>query len=302
MSFCRGRDRVARGALLAALLLGPAVCPRVAVAQEQGKRTLTEPELKAARDKASDLYLRANVRLQAARATFESVRDEKATLLAEQRRLESEAAGFIRDYQLEKVRQELHRVAGPFRDAQLHLEDARGEERLRRLELIRASWAWVTRLLEVADRVHDTRPSDAQQKAATAEEELRFIENLEHGLEAAPPAEVPPLEDPRALPDDQLQKLEFLFADLAARAAQRAAELEPERQKLDERVRRLDKLVNDRKVRELTARLARAREDLGKVAELVEGEKARAADYRARVAALEKERAARPLRGLQEQR
>jgi hypothetical protein len=262
------------GALLA-LLGWAAACP--AVAQE--KRTSTEPELKAARDRASDVYLRANVRLQAARSTFERERDRRATLLAEQRRLEAEAAGFIRDYQLERVRVELRRVAEGYREAQHQLEDARGEERLRRLELIRHSWAWVTRLLEVADRVHDTRPSDAQQKASTAAEELRFIENLEQGIEPAPPVEVPPFDDPKALEDVQLERL-----------------------KLDERVRRLDKLVNDRKVRELDERLARAREDLGKVAELVDGEKARAADYRARVASLERERAERPLRGRGEQR
>lgn len=277
-----------------ALCVGLAVClPVVARAQERPQRTATEPELKAARDRASNAYLHANARLQSARSDFEDQRSRRATLIAEQRRLEAEGAGLYRDYQLEKLRQDLRRVAEDLREAQHQMEDARSEERVRRLELIRASWSWVTRLLEVADRVHDDRPIDAQRLASTAAEELQLIENLEHGVEPAPPIEVPPLEDPKAVPLDQLERLIGLFSELAERAEQRARDLEPERQKLDERVRRLDKLVNDRKVRELTERLERAREDLAQVAGLVEGEGTRATDYRARVQTLEAERSSR---------
>jgi hypothetical protein len=272
-----------------------ALClPAPSAAQERPQgRTATEPELKAARDRASNAYLHANARLQKARTDFEAQRARRATLIAEQRRLEAEGAGILRDYQLGELRQELRRVAEDYREAQHQLEDSRSEERVRRLELIRASWSWVTRLLEVADRVHEDRPIDAQRLASTAAEELQLIENLEHGIEPVPPVEVPPLEDPSAVPLDQLERLIGLFSELAERAEQRARDLEPERQKLDERVRRLDKLVNDRKVRELTERLERAREDLAQVAGLVEGEGTRAVDYRARVQTLEAERSSR---------
>ncbi len=286
----------ARGAAWATVLvvaLIPCLSPPRAAAQDRAQRTPTEPELKAARDRASDSYLRANARLQAARSTFEDQRGRRATLLAEQRRLEAEGAGLFRDYQLERVRQELRRVAEGFREAQHQLDDARSEERVRRLELIRAAWAWVTRLLEVADRVHDDRPLDAQRLASTAGEELRLIENLEQGIEPVPPVEVPPLEDPKGLGTEQVSRLLGLFMELADRAEQRARDLEPERAKLEERVRRLDRLVNDRKVRELSERLEKARGDLAQVAELVEAERTRAGDYRGRVAALEAELAAR---------
>lgn len=287
----RRGGRVLAGALIAAAL---GLClPLTTSAQERPQRTATEPELKAARDRASNAYLHANARLQKARTDFEGQRSRRATLIAEQRRLEAEGAGLLRDYQLGEVRQELRRVAEDYREAQHQLEDARSEERVRRLELIRASWAWVTRMLEVADRVHDDRPLDAQTWASKADEELQLIENLEHGIEPVPPVEVPALEDPTAVPLDQLERLIGLFSELAERAEQRARDLEPERLKLDERVRRLDKLVNDRKVRELTERLERAREDLAQVAGLVEGEGTRATDYRARVQVLEAERSSR---------
>lgn len=290
----RGRSGAATWAILA--IAGLALCPGPAPAAAQERReqrTPTEPELKVSRDKASDAYLRANARLQAARATFEGQRDRRATLLADQRRLEAEGAGLFRDYQLERVRQELRRVAEGFREAQHQLDDARSEERVRRLELIRASWAWVTRLLEVADRVHDDRPLDAQRLATTAGEELRLIENLEQGIEPVPPVEVPPLEDPRGLGTEQVTRLLGLFMELADRAEVRARDLEPERAKLEERVRRLDRLVNDRKVRELSERLEKARADLAQVAGLVETERTRATDYRGRVERLEAELAAR---------
>jgi hypothetical protein len=304
----RAAGRAGAGALRLVVCLVVCLAPwagRAARAQEGNQketRTLTEPELKAARDRASDTYVRANAHLQAARSTFEEQREKRGRLLADQRRLEAESAGFIRDYQLERVRQDLRRVADDLREAQHQLEDARSEERVRRLELIRASWAWVTRLLEVADRVAEERPIDSQRLASTANEELRLIENLEHGVEPVPPVEVPPPEDPKTLPDEQLERLVVLFADLADRAAERARDLAPERAKLEERVQRLDRLVNDRKVRELSERLDRARADLAQVASLVEEETQRAADYRARVAALEKERSERPTRPPEEPR
>lgn len=281
-------------AMIAAVASSSAVVAPRAVAQERrDQRTPTEPELKAARDRASDAYLRANARLQAARARFEEQRDRRAAGLAEQRRLEAEPAGLLRDYQLERVRQELRRVAEDLREAQHQLDDARGEERVRRLELIRASWAWVERLLEVADRVHDDRPLDAQRLATKAAEELRLIENLEQGIEPAPPVEVPPLEDPQALGTEQLTRLLGLFMELAERAEQRGRDLEPERAKLEERVRRLDRLVNDRKVQGLSERLEKARADLAQVTELVEAERTRATDYRGRVETIEAELAVR---------
>lgn len=289
----RAAARVTLLAVAATAWLVPCLRPAPAAAQERSGRTPTEPELKAARDRASESYLRANLRLQGARSTFEDQRGRRATLLAEQRRLEAEGAGLFRDYQLERVRQELRRVAEGLREAQHQLDDARSEERVRRLELIRASWGWVTRLLEIADRVHDDRPLDAQRLATTAGDELRLIEDLEQGVEPVPAVEVPPLEDPKGLGTEQVSRLLGLFMELADRAEQRARDLEPERAKLEERVRRLDRLVNDRKVRELTERLEKARHDLAQVAELVEAERTRAAEYRGRCETLEAELALR---------
>lgn len=290
MSGRAGARRAASAAILAIVGLAPCPWPSRAAAQDRREqRTPTEPELKAARDRVSNAYMYASARLGKARATFEEQRGLRATLLAEQRRLEADAAGLFRDYQLERVRQELRRVAEGFREAQHQLDDARRDERVRRLELIRASWAWVTRLLEVADRVHDDRPLDAQRLASTAGEELRFIEDLEHGVEPVPPVEVPPLGDPADLGTEQVSRLLGLFMELAERAEQRASDLEPERAKLEDRVRRLDRLVNDRKVRELSERLEKARGDLAQVAGLVEAERVRAADYRGRVEVLEAE-------------
>src|SRR5690606_6980217 len=160
------------------------------------------------------------------------------------------------------------RVAEDLREAQHQLDDARGEERVRRLELIRASWAWVERLLEVGDRVHDDRPPAAPRLATTAAEALRLIENLEQGIAPAAPVEVPPLEDAQALGTEQPTRLLGLFMELAERAEQRGRDLEPERAKLEERVRRLDRLVNDRKVQGLSERLEKARADLAQVTEL----------------------------------
>lgn len=285
----RGGGLVVAAVALAAAAPGSLLVPPAAAQERREQRTPTEPELKAARDRAMNAFGHANARLERARREFEAQRARRAAHLDEQRRLAAEPAGFMRDRNLERVRQELRLMAEDLRAAQHHLEDARSEERVRKLELIRASWAWVGRLLEVADRVHDERPLDAQRLASKAAEELRLIEDLEHGLEPVPAVEVPPLEDPGGLPTEQVTRLLGLFMELADRAEQRARDLEPERVKLDERVRRLDKLVNDRKVRELSERLDKARHDLAQVADLAQAEQARAGDYRTRVKLLEVE-------------
>jgi hypothetical protein len=258
------------------LLLILAAWPQQAEAQARSAKTLAE--LKARRDQARDRHHDVGVQASVARQALSRQRAQLARLTDRVRELQRQPAGVIRDRQLQSVRREQNQVSRQLANLTLRLRALEDAQRVRRLELVQASWAWVARLLETADRAWRIgRKKQAQEQTDQALLELERLEALEALLDATPePFEVPPV-DPAA-PDSELRELRELYVALEESFEEQAQALRPSEARLKSRVMHLDRLVRYAySVPTLGERLKRARRDLERVSGL-----RRAASDRAR--------------------
>lgn len=225
-----------------------------------------------------------------------TLREKRIGLLDEQRTLEAEKPGFFRDRKLNDLRSEMARVSAEEAAALRKLQDLRGEEVVARVALIRALEALVLRALEVAERIAPHRAKDAKDRNDEALAAAREVDGLWARVEPAAVDELPKI-DPTKIEDDQLTRIIATYQEYADRAEGRATDLLPDQATLGRRARGIEELIKKGfAAPDLPQRLERAREHLGRVAGFIERENQRAADYKQRIAALEKERANRAIR------
>ncbi|RMG06258.1 MAG: hypothetical protein D6731_26230 [Planctomycetota bacterium] len=266
--------------------------PGPAGAQEPSLRKLEE-----ARNRALAAHHDAIVRVRLLEQQLARRRAALRMQTERVRRLQAEPAGVLRNAQLQAARREQNHAAAEVAGVEVRLREARDTQRVRRLELVRASWAWVARLLETAGRAWRIgRKKQAREHTDRALAELERLEALE-SIEDPPEEEFRPRPvDPDA-PTPVLRDLVELYAALEDGARERARSLAPVEEKLRTRVAHLDRLVRYAyAVPTLAERLRRARRDLERVSGLRRGAEERARRYAGSREEIERVLSARALR------
>lgn len=289
-------------ALACALAAGPWTG---AAAQEPPRPTRSLEELRPLRVAAERAYLEADERARGKlRARVLALQSDLATKQAEIRALEAGERGglgdFFRDYQLERKRREARQVSDELAEAQHKLRSAQTDATVRRLDLIDVLSELALRELQVAARVRELPPVQGVNRLRQSQDYvddalvlLERVENLESMSEPSAAAAVPPPEDPRSLADGRLASLIEVYGEELERAERQAAALSPRHEQLEATVRQLADKVGRYANDDLPRRLAHAQARLERCAQPLAAARERAADYRARIAALEAERARR---------
>jgi hypothetical protein len=272
------RNRIPLAA--AALLIGMGVAAN-ATAQD---RPTPLPELKRQRDRSRDAHHDLVVRISLLQQEIRKRSSELTQITKRVRALQSEPAGVLRDGQLKTLRREQNLVSRKLASTKVRLRAQEDGRKVRRLKLIQASWAYVARLLEIADRAWLTgRRGQARTHTDTALAELKRLEDLE-ALEDGPREEYPLADlDPNAS-ISELREFKELYDALADAFIEQARELEPTEDRLKARVRHLHRLVQySYAIPTLDERLKRAQTDLERVSTLRRSAEARASAYREQV-------------------
>lgn len=242
------------------------------------------PELKRDRDRARDAHHDLVVRISLLQQETRKLGAELARVTGRVRALQSQPEGVLRDRQLKTVRREQNGVSRKLAAIKVRLRAQEDARKVRRLKLIQASWAYVARLLETADRawrIH--RRKQAREHTDMALAELKRLEDLE-ALEDAPREDYALAPISPDAPLGELRELKELYDALADAFVEQTRELEPSERKLKTRVRHLDRLVQySYAVPTLDERLKRAQADLERVSSMRRNAEARATRYRKQV-------------------
>ncbi len=249
------------------------------------------PQLRAeadAAEKAFNAALEARLAIQSGYLTHKEARVD---LVGKQSDLVAQGAP---KGKILEIQTQLATVSAKLARASHALEDARAEELVRRLAAIRAVVAVADRAFEKADdTLAPGRAQDAPRHIDEANEYLQKAERLRARGEE-PKAEDPTPLDPATLEPEQLRLELAEFQEYAERAAERVAELEPDRAQLERSVAHLGRWrARLPHQADLPVRLQRAQRELDRLEAVVEKERERAARHRQHVQALEAELAKR---------
>lgn len=242
------------------------------------------PELKRVRDRSRDAHHDLVVRISLLRQEIRNRSAELAQITKRVRALQGQPAGVLRDGQLKSLRREQNVISRKLASTKVRLRAQEAGRKVRRLKLIQASWAYVARLLETADRAWQIRRrKQAREHTDMALAELKRLEDLE-ALEDSPRDEYPLADlDPNASMAE-LREFKELYDALADAFLEQARELEPTEQRLKARVSHLHRLVQySYAIPTLDERLKRAQTDLERVSTLRRSAEARTAGYREQV-------------------
>lgn len=195
-----------------------------------------------------------------------------------------------RSMKLKDEKRKLREISDQLARDNINIDQLELREKALRRELIVLSRPLVERLLEKADQARPGRAEQAQPLEAEALRILRFSEDLEAAQGAPdPPPKLPDLaEEVRGASAAKLEQLAEDYAANLRECERLIAELRPDEEEMSRRVRRLDRLVEDRAGGANAPQLRdRTRRALERVVELRQAFEARAARYRERVQALQ---------------
>jgi len=280
-----------------------AACAAGCAATARGQERTDINDLRRARRLANDAWSRAQATVGRREQELADLQERHGAQTRVVSAIQAEEPAWYAEWfhrrRLDQAKGALRRISDELDEAEEALTDARNDEIVRRLELIRALRPLVERLFELADRARVAqRRRQMQQRLAEAGRELGFLDDLERQrLPPSPPPDLDPLEEELRRPRHELARRVDLYRRQVEGHRDKAAKIQPDVTALTARLRHLDRLARQGfAIPNLETLRENARARLEELEALQASFEAAAEDYDARAERLAREVAAPPPR------